>query len=406
MATQFGRSLLMVGSVLAFNLSTYAQSKDSDTFHFSLGAGAEMTDNRDSVADDQAENNTDVFVSPRVEADLFGDTSVIKFHYQPQYRWRNNPSDIQNDSELYHDLGIDLRTKGPVTDLRLVDQFNITDDPAIESSGATLRRDSSFTMNQLELGMNHDLSDRTTLDLEGNSMIKSYDDAQRANESDEDHLGVTATLFHKLSPETAVAGVIDGSSYGYQNSDDYNRDFDTISAGGGLDRVFAPGFRGGVRAGIQSVEYKDGNIDSQSLPFVRVAVTAGQAPALRINTYINVAVADSDVFPFASQEAKELYAKLEYNPGESETTVLGLAATVRTDTLDEDQLPEGGAAYQRSLGFASSGDKETLVLEGSISYSFDAQTVLQLSERMEDVSSDVSVDYTRNSTAVVVTRQF
>jgi hypothetical protein len=384
-----------------------AQQKDTDAVKFSASVYAEYTDNRDSKA--VGDSNFDTYLMPRVDINLHGERdATLDFHYAPYYRYRSNPSTIQNKTELFHDLGLStVYQSSPVLGLRFQDNFYKTDDPAIDSKGTTLRRDASYVMNYVTAGANYQLSNRRTLvDFSGRDTIKRYDDALVAVESDEDNKGVCFTGWHQAQRTLALLGVLDYAQFAYDSSKGIERGFNAISAGAGLEKIVSKNLNFNLRAGVIGADYKDPSLKSQSAPFASLDVAMSSTPAARIDATLSYLLRDSDVYPFPSQECTQFYTRMEWDT--SKMLTFGLTGTYRTGKYSNTSLTPEGLAYQKASAYKIDGNEVTLIAGADATYAVDADssTVVKLALSHENVKSDVSESYTRNGTSLTLSRKF
>jgi hypothetical protein len=382
-----------------------AQQKGSDLLKFSASIYAEDTDNRDSLP--AADSNFDVYIKPRMDVHLVGEHgSTLDFHYAPYYRYRSNPSTIQNQTELFHDLALSVQhLPDPATTLIFSEYFYRTEDPSIDTTGVMLRRDCSYMMNHIEVSGNRELSDRvSSLNLSGRSIIKRYDDSIVASESDEDNKGVCLTGWHELQRTLAVLGVVDVAEFNYDSSLGIERGFDALSAGSGMEKIVSKNLKYNVRVGLIAVNYKDASVSSKSQPFVSLDFKAQSTPSARMDAAVSYLTRDSDVYPFSSQECSQFFTRMEWD-STSELT-LGLEGTYRVGKYSGDSLNPEGAAYQTASGLALSGNENTILLSGDLTYKIGLSTSIKIAHSYENVNTSVRLGYTRNATSVLLTQQF
>jgi hypothetical protein len=401
-------SMLILYGVVAIGTMASAQQKDSDLLKFSGTIYGEQTDNRDGTA--KGEKNFDTYIKPRMDIHLLSEdgATTMDMHYAPYYRYRTNPSPIENDTELFHDLMLTLlHQSSPATSLRASEYFYRTDDPSIDVSGVNLRRDCSYMLNYAEVGMNYKLSDRLTcVDLAGRSTVKRYDDSVVAGESDENNMGVCLTAWRQVQRTLAALAVVDVAKYKYDSFLGIERGFNAISGGAGLEKIVNKNLSLNLRGGMIAVNYEDKSLKSESKPFVSLDINATTTPAAKINATVAYLLRDSDVYPFASQECIQLDTTFDW--AFSELLSFGVNGTYRIGKYSNSTLTPLAQSYQSLSPYRSSGDKKTLVLGGDITYKFGpvSTTAIKLSQTYEKVDSDVSISYHRNATGLMLTQQF
>ena len=138
---------MMVAGVCAIRLQAAPEGKAP--VNFSVETRGEYTDNRDAVATGE-ESNFDFYLSPRIDVYLDFERTFVNLYYVPTFRYRTDPAPTQNDSEFFHDFGLNLDSQvSPNTALRLHEKFDYNDDPSVEDGGFTVREDRTYIMNRV-----------------------------------------------------------------------------------------------------------------------------------------------------------------------------------------------------------------------------------------------------------------
>lgn len=403
---------LAVVAFLVFTLPLRAEQKETDPLKFSVSIYGEYTDNRDSMPDNdphhvlpEPDSCFDAYIKPRIDVTVRGEHgSSLDAHYAPYFRYRSNPSEIQNETELFHDLGIDgtFKPSDPIA-LRVSEAFFKTDDPSVEKNGITLRRDSSYMMNQFQGGANFQMK-QTSLDLGGRSTIKRFDEELVAEESDEDSMGVCLTLWQQVGRTLAVIGVLDSASFGYYSTLGIVRDFDALSIGAGLQKNVSKALRFGLRAGMISVSYDSEAVEDDSAPFASLSVETYNLIGNKAEFQLTYQLRDAEVYPFPSQECIQFYTRIDKSLGSF--LMLGLTGTYRVGTYSQETLDPAGFTTQIQSGYATEGDKTTLLAQGDLTYKLRETTFLRMALSHEDVSSDVMHEYARNAVSLTLMQQF
>jgi hypothetical protein len=360
-----------------------------------VSVGTEWTDNRD--ASTTKEDNLDVWIRPRMDVLLYGEGAGVDGYYMPTFRYRSDPSDIQNDYEWYHDLGLNGTLKAtPQCTLDLREKFHYTDNPTVEPDVSTVRRDDSYALNRVEGAATWEFAPLWAFEGRARHMMKSYKDSEVGRQSDEDSIGGGALLKWWVARTLRVSAVSEAEQFGYDSAQ--NRDFLSVFGGVGVENVFSPQTRALARVGVRQLEYDDESIDSQTGPYVDVAIQGSATPGTRLIAMASYMMRDSDVYPYASQEFLRFYGRLEWDVVR-EFTLAGSAA-YRTGQYDQDTVPI-------ELRAASAGGDETVVeVSAEALYRIGQDASLRLVQGFEDVDSDVSDSFTRNSTMLIMTFQF
>ena len=396
--------------VIVFGARGVLAIGDGDPVKLSIDVASEYTDNRDAVSDSLAEENVDFFLTPRLEA-LFRavkDRTVLSLYYAPSYRYRTEPSDIQNDTELQHSLGVEFKHRIVERwSMRAHEQFFLTDDPAIIEGGTTLRRDCSFTANRAELETGLRVAPLTDLSLLGRHYIKMYEEDLVAEESDEESVDGRLRLWVAFAEQFGMLVDVKAEQWTYDSARGLERGFTAISAGLGLEKLIGAALRSSLSAGWKTLSYDDSALGDESAPYAQVMLqvtpASGQMRVTASGTYM---LRDSDVYPFASQQYTGLGLDLEWKPVSRWT--LGLGGEYRLGDYDAKMAPveHTDPTYVRPV----SGQEETLMGNARVAFNFDEKTKLQLVQSLEDVQTDLdprySWDYTRNATRLTFSRQF
>mgnify|MGYP001611090677 CR=1 FL=1 len=379
-------------------VSTMAKAEDARPVKLSVNLISLYTDNRDSSA--KGEDNIDLSVQPRVDVNMDKGDSSLVFSYAPSYRFRTEPADTQNDTQFLQELMLDASlSMGPRAAIRLMDNFYMTEDPAVQDFGTTLRRDSSFIYNRAMLGANVPLSRQMSADLSGSHSMKRYDEKERAKDADEDGLGGQASVWYGVSRQLGIALMGRFDTYDYESSLDLKRGLDTTVGAAGFDYLLSDRIRTELRLGWVQASYEDKVIKEESGPYFNLSVAASPQPDTKFTVAAGMTIRNSDIYPFASQE--ETYGSAGVDWKASERVKVDVTGQYRVGTYDEKTIPSGADAI-----FATSGDDKRMILSGGATFNLGDYTSLRIAQSHENVSTDVTVEYSRNSTTLMLSRVF
>lgn len=379
-------------------------------FKLSAGGGVAYTDNRDSSADDFAEETMDFSVFVRMGLLKQGDAGSLDFSYMPTFRHRTDPAATQNENELQHNLDLfGIRRVAPRLSVFGSEKFNLTDDPSVDEGGATLRRDSSFIINRLRAGVSVALSKNSTMAADVNHMIKRYDDDTVAVFGDEDSFGGGMRIGFTLSPTLTLALLGNVSDFNYETAtyadSDVERGYMTYFGGLGVQKIMNQHLRVGGQAGWKVIEYDDSSVDSSSEPYLSADATISTIPSVRLMFGASYSLRDSDVFPFQSQTFTDAHARFEVDA--TKRLTLGVAGAYRIGKYDSDTLPEGVTAQDLiDRGFAFEGDEESIVAGADVALHLAYGLEIKVAQQYEDVDSDVGTSFTRNTTSLTAAKKF
>lgn len=408
------RFTIVLGMIAFLAGSVVAQDQEAETaqpFRFSVDIKGELTDNRDS-SELNEEENFDIHVTPRFDVYADTDRMHMDLYYAPSYRYRNDPNISQNENEFYHDLGLKVYADVAArTKLRIHEHFNYTDDSSVDEGGRTIREDRSYIMNRVQGALRYQVNpERTHVELFAKSSIKRYDDEVASASSDEDQTDFGLQLWHQVAERMGVYARGSMSAYGYENAFDIDRDFDMITAVVGVEQQFAPHLKGGIEGGLQDVEYSDDSLGSDDSPYGRAWIRR-RTDDVVLEASASHGFRDSDVFPFASQEYTEVYGRGQWEVDAQMT--FGLSAAYRTSTYDVDSMPEAaknfvvpGWAEGLVTANRTEGDEDRLLVKADVAYRLGDNTSIKLVQSYEDVDSDVTSSFTKNTTSLILHQDF
>ncbi len=374
---------------------------EGDPVTLSVRVGAEYTDNRDSLPVE--EDNLDINVIPRIDAFLRGERLTLNFFYEPTYRYRTDPSPIQNESELHHDVGLNADFEAaPRVSFFVRERFNVTDDPAIVEEGMTLRRDSSYTMNRAEAGSNLRVGRLGRLTASGRHRIKRYDESPVARESDEDQWGADVRFWQKLGPTLgmSLSGAYEETDY--KSARGLQRGFSSLSFGASLEKAVGAALSAAVWGGFKELDYDDSELGKDSAPYVMAQLRVEAHPGLRMFLRGGYMLRDSDAYPYVSQTQTSYGLDAQWDI--SARWMIEAGGAWRVGEYDADVAPVTATdpSYVRPVG----GEEKRLSAWGSAAFRFNETTSLRLRHLYEDVDSDVSPTFTRNATRVELAKKF
>lgn len=361
---------------------------------FSAAFRMSYTDNRD--AEREEEDNFAISIKPRIRALLDRRRGWLDFYYAPAYRYWSNPSELQNETELHHDVGLSA-SYFPVRRirLRLKDVYGYTDDPAIQDEGTTIREDGSYMFNRGEALLGLLLTKRTSLEITGRNTIKRYEAEDIRDDANEDMSAVSAAFKQEVAERLFVFAGAESTAFDYETSYDLERGFDVVSYFAGVDRQFSKFWSAAIRAGSTTLEYDDEELGSRDAPYGNLSAVLMPEKTTRISLGAAYALRESDVYPFASQQRTQFSTKLSHEIGRSGLSV-GLGAVYGRGVYEADMV--SSSAPDESFVDKREGVEIMMRVGGEIKYSVGDKYSVKLGQSYEDVSSDVDVDFDRNVT--------
>jgi len=386
---------VLSGVIVANVVFAQAAEEDKKAIGASVEVWATATDNRDSTPDE--DSNIDIGIRPRVDLMLETEAALLDLYYAPSYRWRSDPSDIQNEHEWHHDVSLMGRIDiTDTTELRARERFNFTDDPDITEGGVNLRRDASYIMNRANVGINSFLTPTFNVDLVAQHMIKRYDDDAIADAFDEEIGSAELSARKKMSESLVGVAMVGVEMVSYEEFNNIERGYDSYFGGLGLEKTLTDRVTINGLGGVQAAEYDDGSIDSEVSPLVRLGLNAKLADTVNLIARGTYKLDNAYSYPYTSQRHTSVFANLMW----SATQELGISAFAeyRHEDYDADTVNPGLNA--------ASGDETTVLAVLRASYKILSKTTVSISYLFEDVDSDVSPTFTRNAGTLALKQDF
>lgn len=403
---------LFVG-VLACNVSVaQMDAQKGEPFRFSLSIAGETTDNRDSSVN--GVDNTDLFITPRIDAVSDTDRTIFNFFYEPSYRYRTEPYASQTADEFQHDVGVKLAHEfNEASSGYINERYVLTDDPSATVANTTFRRDSSYYLNNVEAGGKMLMGERAYVGLDLSHLIRRYDEQAVARDADVDMLDGSLTFGRTMTEKVAVFLMAGASQVDYDKAEGIDRGFTSVNGGAGISKDFTAQVQGAVRVGVKSLEYSDSSLSSDSAPFVQASLESSMSAQTVLGFVARYGQRDSDIYPFASQESSEFTAKVDWKGTEKLRFLVW--ANYRLGTYDGDTIPDSalrqaGVATPEALmsmyGLDADGDQTVITAGITATFALDDNMSIALGQTYEDVDSDVSTSFTRNATRLTLKRKF
>lgn len=401
MRTGWKMLLWVVCGVLISAGCVMAQELSKGPYKASVSLRADYTDNRDSLSDDVKEDNVDLYIKPRFDYHGDWNRSFLDFFYAPAYRYRTEPSDIQNEDEFWHDayIGGEYSLR-PGFAVRALDKLDYSDDPEVTSDSGSVRRDESFLLNRTEIGANYEASANWVADVLGRYLDKNYTEDVVAEDSDETRADAQVMLTRRMAPDFSVFAKSMYSDFGFESSKDLNRDFTSILGALGCEKILNQQLVAGASAGVQVQDFDDAAIDADSVPYASVWARGQTIPSVRLAAEVTHGLRDADAYPYASQIYTDTRARIDWDA--APRTTLTARGEYRLSSY-EDQIPTA----DDSLFVGDAGGDETRIIgEVSATYKLTQTSRIMLAQQYEDLSSDVATEFTKNTTRLIFGRDF
>lgn len=377
-------------------------AEDNRPVRLSVSLTSLYTDNRDSAPKGGEEDNIDLSIRPRVEIGVDRGDSSLLFTYTPSYRYRTEPREGRDESELLQELIFD-GTYGfsPRSSVRFMDNFYITDDPEVQKYGTTGQRGSTFLFNNAKAKIVMAMGPRVSGNLELSHAMKKYDDNEIAKNYDEEGSGAMAGLYFPMSKVMGVKILAKYDTYDYNNSYGLKRGIDTMAGAAGFDYIVSEQIRSELRLGWIQASYEEETIGDQNAPYVDLVFRIRPQPDTQFTIEGGHSIRNSDVFPYPSQEETRGSVSLDWKVQERLKVDFGGQYRIGSYEFDIDPIP----AWIIETG-VKEGDEKKIILTAGVTFDFGDYTSLRVGQSYQKTDSEVSVDFVRNDTMLTLTRKF
>lgn len=374
--------LLVVGVLLP----CWAWSAE-DSVSLSVRVEGVYDDNRDGVENDK-DSNFDIKLQPRAAFTYDWGQTYFSMFYMPYVLWRSDARDDQNDSEVYHELGVNFRHElTPLLTLKLSDRFSVTDDPRVSEGGVTVRESATYTMNVLNVGMDVEVDPVTVLSVGGLSSLKRYDKSVW-NNYDEDKLGANLAIKREMGMMLNGLAQVRYTKSEYQGNSDRGAEY--LFAGVGLEKTFSPNLAAAANVGWNTANYNELS-GSKDTPAGDVRVVVSPSPDTSLSLSARYELADSDWIAFSTQERASLAATLDHR------------LTPKLSSALVFMYANGEYKSATAMVDGVQGGSDSLIaVRARAVYSLNRNLDLELGYQLEDWESDIRESFTRNKATVAL----
>jgi hypothetical protein len=354
------------------------------------------------------EDSLDWILNGRVDALLDWTQTFLDFYYMPSLRYRSNPSVIQRDLDLYHDLGVSAEHRvSHRLELSANEHFNFTDDPAVDVGGNVLRRDSSFILNRVKAAADYDFSRRLTGSVGGYHTMKRYEDDVVAEHGDEVLMGGSAAAAFMLDRDLIVAlvGGVGMVEYSVESGEE-SRDFQSYECGVTVVHRYGVRTKAELAIGWKMLDFESDELGTESSPYGRLGLLLAQSPRTRFSGSVGYLLRDSDFYPFASQRHLALDCGAEWDALVQRLT-LKVNGGYRVGSYESGSLRTADREQMEANGLPTEGDETALLASVSVNWHIQKTYAISLSQQYEHVDYDGALEsFSRNSTRLTATRDF
>ena len=410
----------------------------SDAWRLSLTVFAEFGDNRDSVPDHYSEDVDERYRYKKEDDTKYGVQPTVAYHgrftevhsyklsYSPIYQYWTNPRAGKDRSEFSHLAYAEFKWAPDARNLFLLrDDFKYIlndrwtlDEEAVERTPITdkkhVEHEQEHYDNTAHLGWKHQVSSRTSLDLDSFWNTIRYNDDEIAENSDEDKIGATLKLQRATSAQFQYGiffrflswddqDTVWTSQDGRYFTEKVERGIQTYTVGLSTTYRWDERLSFNASYGWEWVDYESDTIDDRDFPG-DLNLSAVYALTLRTRGIFGFRyyVSEAWVYPYASQDLFSFYATLQHS------FTHRLSGSVRAEykiaEYDLKYVPDEA----RSETFVKShdGDKTDIYVELALNYRWNQAFTVNLAYGYEDVDSEVSNSYHENTVRVRATYFF
>ncbi len=374
--------------VLAMGIVLPAWAADPGSpLSLSVRAAVEYDDNRDAVESGR-EDTFNYILQPRVGITHDLAATYLDLYYMPYLLIRSDARDDQDDTELYHELGIDVRHElSPIITLRANNRFSRTDDPRATEGGITVRERASFYMNMFTLGLDAELMPMTLLSVDGSSEIKRYDRSIWKN-YEEDRHGGSLRFRREMGMMMNVVKTLRYTRSKFYG--DFDRGAEFFFVGLGMEKTFSPNLAGYLHVGWNRVEHNEIS-GSKNEPAGSARLIVSPSPDTSLSLAARYELADSDALTYSTQERTSFAVLLDHR------FTPQLSSAVRV----EHALGKYRGETSIDTTARDGNDDMTAVHLRGV-YSILRNLDLEVGYLFEDWDSDVREEFTRNKYTVAV----
>ncbi len=388
MSSMMKRVRFTVIGVLALGIVLPLWARDPGSpLSLSVRIEGEYDDNRDGDSSGQ-EDSFNIRLQPRAAFTYDLGITYVDLFYMPYILMRGNARDDQNDTELYHEVGAELRHDlTPTITLSMSDRFSVTDDPRVSEGGVTVRESANYTKNVLNLGLGIDMDAMTMMEIGGHSDIKRYSERAWRN-FDEDKLGANLTLRRELGMMMNVLTTLRYTKSEYNDIVDRGAEF--VFAGIGMEKTFSPNLAGYLTVGWNTANHNSlgGSTDT---PAGNARVVLSPTPDTSLSLAASYELADSDWMGYSTQERTAFSATLNHRVTPQLASALTLERVLgayKSDTAVIQGLPGG--------------DDDLTAVHARAIYRMHQNLNLEIGYQFEDWDSDIRDSFNRNKYTVAL----
>lgn len=396
-----------------------------DWVSFSLEAFGEWNDNRDSVSDSQGQDEVDArFDYEKTDNMKFGIGPMIHFYrsykgshlraeYGPMYQWWQNPRIGQTKTEWTHQAYAELRhNTGERMDLHVRDSLKYIDDPDLymgseeapfDPSDDRLTEENSHLDNRLSGGLRYRLSQRLYTDVDSYWRVKRFDDPYLADNGDEDSFGASIYTWIQQTALFSYGVTLGYDSYDRESVDDLPMGLETYTIGlGGRYRVNKY-VDVSASYGYESAIHENEEIPDRDYP-TDTKLEFGITPNARARMVagVRLSVVEGYVYPYVSQDLTAFYSSLSYRH------TAKLSTTLRLDyrQCDYEEKYTNPETPDDAFYGSRDGTRDELFARVGVNYRWNDKLVLTGYYSHEDIDSDVTDSYARNTIGARVRYEF
>lgn len=396
-----------------------------DWVKFSLDAFVEWNDNRDSVSDTQGQDEVeDRFAYEKTDTMKFGIGPMIHFYqtyksshlrleYGPMYQWWENPRVGQTKTEWTHQAYGELRyNTGERMDFYLRDSLKYIDDPDIymgseeppfDPADKRLTEENSHLDNRVTTGFRYRLTQRIYSDLNAYWRTKRFDEPLLADNGDEDDMGVSLYNWIQQSALFSYGVTLAYTTYDRESVDDLPMGLETYSIGVGGRYKVNKYLDVTASYGYETAMHENEEIDDRSYPTeTKLEVSVIPSARARLIAGVKLDVDEGYVYPYVSQERTAFYSSLSYRHTSK------LSTTYRLDyrQCDYEEKYTNPETPDDAFYGSRDGTRDELFARVGLNYRWTDKLQTSVYYAFEDIDSDVTDSYSRNTLGARVRYEF
>lgn len=368
---------VILGVVALAILSPFAFAQNTLPFGVNNRLRVEMDDNIYQSSTDE-QDSLKIIEELELIKNLDFDRSVLSLRYSPSFVWWSDRD--EDDTDIHHQADALYRHRlSESAGFNASWLMRLAELPELIDSGLITRENNDFLYNAIALGLDNRFGAKWLGDIEYKMNSLAYDEDSVADVNDYDQNIIGASLRYEVNPTTQFGGEVRFTDYDY---DDDGRDAESVQYGAVLKRQLSDRLAANIRAGFETKELTNANVEDADGAYVGGSFTVNPAEGTTFEVGANYSPAESPIAPYANQENTSFYARLNraLTP-RIDWNIAGIYANSSYDSAETSDLVNPSSF--------SDGDEDVLRLSTRLSYQINRMHAVEANYQYSDLSSDI-----------------